>query len=168
MYIYIYPYTLSYTYTHIFMFIYIYIYICREKAIHIFLFCSRTCLFFLLSRIHISVVAYISLFCHVYIHVSLHMHRKRNARRNCCGSCVTWSHAHQLWSCVHVSFVTYMCLFWIEKAMLAVTAAVGALRDPTRADFVATLGDTTGAYMLRQMRHTLDQRDPEIVQKRPT
>jgi len=61
-----------------------------------------------------------------------------------------------------------MCLFCIEKAMLAVTAAVGALRDPTRADFVATLGDTTGAYMLRQMRHTLDQRDPEIVQKRPT
>ena len=39
-----------------------------------------------------------------------------------------------------------------EKAAMAASAAVGALRDPTRADLVATLGETTGGIALERMR----------------
>jgi len=57
----------------------------------------------------------------------------------------------------------------LEKAMLAVTAAVGALRDPTRADFVATLGDTTGAPALDAMRRKMlaDEIGREILAQKP-
>jgi ubiquinone biosynthesis protein COQ4 len=57
----------------------------------------------------------------------------------------------------------------LEKAVLAATAAVGALRDPTRADLVAALGDTTGDLALRAMRSKMlaDEVGREILAEKP-
>ena len=57
----------------------------------------------------------------------------------------------------------------LEKAVLAATAAVGALRDPTRADLVAALGDTTSLASLRMMRRRMlaDEVGREILAEQP-
>jgi len=43
----------------------------------------------------------------------------------------------------------------LEKAVVAATSALGALRDPTRADLVAALGDATGSAALAAMRRRM-------------
>jgi len=57
----------------------------------------------------------------------------------------------------------------LEKVVVAATSAVGALRDPTRADLVAALGDATGGAALEAMRRRMlaDEIGREILVERP-
>ncbi|KAL9989547.1 hypothetical protein ACROYT_G004109 [Oculina patagonica] len=57
----------------------------------------------------------------------------------------------------------------MQKVLLTAGSAVMALYDPTRADMVATLGETTGLVALKNMHQRMIQ-DPvgqEILQERP-
>ena len=38
----------------------------------------------------------------------------------------------------------------LQRLLLATNSAIGALRDPTRADLIATLGETTGKLQLQK------------------
>jgi len=64
---------------------------------------------------------------------------------------------------------THVPTTFVQKVMLAGEAAFGALRDPERADLVATLGDTTGTLSLSTMheRMQVDEIGREILQERP-
>ena len=56
-----------------------------------------------------------------------------------------------------------------RKAMLAATAAASALRDPTRADAVAQLGEATGERALRMMLHQMmaDPNGSRLLREKP-
>ncbi|KAK2567136.1 Ubiquinone biosynthesis protein COQ4-like protein [Acropora cervicornis] len=57
----------------------------------------------------------------------------------------------------------------LQKAVLTAGSAIMALYDPTRADMVATLGETTGLFALRRMqkRMTEDPVGQHILEERP-
>lgn len=57
----------------------------------------------------------------------------------------------------------------LSRVLIAASSAIGALRDPTRADLVAALGETTAAFTLEQM-HTRMRNSPvgrDILKDRP-
>jgi len=58
---------------------------------------------------------------------------------------------------------------FLQKSILSIGSALLALRDPTRVDMVATLGETTGHYALRNMQLKM-LRDPtgqRIIREKP-
>lgn len=57
----------------------------------------------------------------------------------------------------------------LEKGYLAVTSAFAALRDPTQAERVAMLGETTGHFFLTSIRNKmlLDKTGRRILRERP-
>ncbi|EKX39632.1 hypothetical protein GUITHDRAFT_114359 [Guillardia theta CCMP2712] len=56
-----------------------------------------------------------------------------------------------------------------EKMFIASSSAVGALRNPERADLVAALGDTTGVPALRNIRRRMlsDESGRQILKEKP-
>jgi len=66
-------------------------------------------------------------------------------------------------------YETHVPTTFVQKVMLAGEAAFGALRDPERADLVATLGDTTGGLSLSTMHEKMkrDEIGREILAERP-
>ena len=47
----------------------------------------------------------------------------------------------------------------LQRLLLATNSAIGALRDPTRADLIATLGETTGKLQLQKMYTQMNENE---------
>jgi len=69
----------------------------------------------------------------------------------------------------HALYESHVPTTMLQKLMVATRSAVGALREPERADLVASLGDATGHDALQRMRDRM--RDSEvgrrILEERP-
>lgn len=66
-------------------------------------------------------------------------------------------------------YTTHVPTSSLQKCLLTVGSAVGALIDPTRDDLVANLGETTGHFALQRMRDRMaaDPVGRDILRERP-